>query len=226
MCLSSRSCAIPGPFLRRLRCQMEPLATCLFSRMAVHAIAPARLTYWAVVSCAADIRLWRSKPIPAQASTFRVLVQGSTPGPQTVPRADLAAVVWTTRWLASQPSVPLISTLTPAMSWVFGSVDNPKIEPSPARATWTWWSSWLYPLSAVCTRLSLITSRFCRTRKPAPLCFAAAGSHAADAAAKAARDAEMELVAGYADEVAAAHQSQQDYMELFADYLVKLSCAS
>ena len=70
----------------------------------------ARLTYWAVVMSSlqgspAECEAWRQRPCAERAATFRVLVQGCTPGSQTVPRAELSALAWVARWLRQSPSL-------------------------------------------------------------------------------------------------------------------------
>ncbi|OLP75530.1 LINE-1 retrotransposable element ORF2 protein [Symbiodinium microadriaticum] len=120
--------------------------------------------------------------------TFAVIAQGCTPGQQTVPRAELTAIVWVSRWLSLTPHV---------QATVYSDCQ-------PAIDLWTKWvsSGW----SAVCNYANADLLRDC----PRPPAFQlrkikahrsqaeirglspwhqwlAAGNTAADEAAKAAR---------------------------------------
>ena len=52
-----------------------------------------------------DASAWARLDAHARASTFKVVCMGSTPGTQTVPRAELAAVCWVAKWIASDAQV-------------------------------------------------------------------------------------------------------------------------
>ena len=63
-----------------------------------------RVTTWAVVVGSCPKAPTELLPSDLQGecllSNFSVVAQGCTPGPQTVPRAELAALAWTSRWLS------------------------------------------------------------------------------------------------------------------------------
>ena len=57
--------------------------------------------YSLVDLCALDE--WNQLSLADKVASFRVLAQGCTPDSQTVPRAELAAVVWAPNWAAQNP---------------------------------------------------------------------------------------------------------------------------
>ena len=68
----------------------------------------ARLTYWSVVHCHALAHLeslgdWDLLCVRDKVAGFSVVAQGCTPGCQTVPRAELAAVAWAAGWVSQDP---------------------------------------------------------------------------------------------------------------------------
>ncbi|CAE7944911.1 unnamed protein product, partial [Symbiodinium sp. KB8] len=84
----------------------SPHLTVFTDASAIHTQCPtSRVTTWAVVVgtcpkappdlCLTDLHHARLL------ADFSVVAQGCTPGPQTVPRAELAAIAWTSRWLSA-----------------------------------------------------------------------------------------------------------------------------
>ena len=70
--------------------------------------AVARLTYWSVVLSSCDgspagCEAWHGQALQQRPLAFQVLVQGCTPGLQTVPCAELSALVWAAEWLQQSP---------------------------------------------------------------------------------------------------------------------------
>ena len=75
---------------------------------ALHTEYPlARVTVWAVVAGCRSRAVWlpqENRHLPeCLGCSFSVLVQGCTPGPQTVPRAELCAIVWASQWAQQFP---------------------------------------------------------------------------------------------------------------------------
>ena len=56
----------------------------------------------------AQLETWDAQSLHDKVAGFRVVAQGCTPHSQTIPRAELAAVVWATRWLAQLPHVEAV----------------------------------------------------------------------------------------------------------------------
>ncbi|OLQ11845.1 hypothetical protein AK812_SmicGene4284 [Symbiodinium microadriaticum] len=73
----------------------------------------ARVTAWAVVQGHPPERAPDLLPSDLERtsllSRFSVLGQGCTPGPQTVPRAELAALAWASNWASQRPSCSIIA---------------------------------------------------------------------------------------------------------------------
>ena len=74
-----------------------------------HSSTPeARLTYWGVVQACGpgqpvNPAAWVQFSAQAQQASFKVVCMGSTPGDQTAPRAELAALAWSATWLGNKP---------------------------------------------------------------------------------------------------------------------------
>ena len=189
---------------------------------------PARLTYWSVVmapcfASSADMDAWCALSPALRAASFRVLVQGSTPGCQTIPRAELAAVSWVASWLSAHPHlgaevftdsayvVHIWQTLqaTRSLASLGGDVDLaasllhcPNMSVTKVKAH--------NPLG----HLSTASSR---------LRFHTEGNEAADAAAKSAARQEAPYVVRAAEDVHEHFLYQQSHMTLFAEYLVEVN---
>ncbi|CAE7630128.1 unnamed protein product [Symbiodinium sp. CCMP2592] len=100
--------------------------TLLTDASALHSTCPtARITAWSVVvgQCpAAAPDLSQEDVQPERLLTdFAVLAQGCTPGQQTVPRAELAAIVWVCHWLAATPALRQCSTPIANQLWIFST---------------------------------------------------------------------------------------------------------
>ena len=79
------------------------------SATARHDMSAALLTQWAVVRATAfaspfDFQAWTSMGLQQVVDSFRVPVQGATPGLQTVPQAELHAAGWVAMWLRQHPA--------------------------------------------------------------------------------------------------------------------------
>ncbi|OLP98064.1 Casein kinase I-like hhp1 [Symbiodinium microadriaticum] len=95
----------------------EPAPAPLCSRITIFTDASAintqcptsRVTTWAVVVGSCPKAPTDLLPSDLQGdcllSNFSVVAQGCTPGPQTVPRAELAALAWTSRWLSGATDI-------------------------------------------------------------------------------------------------------------------------
>ena len=175
---------------------------------AVHSSIPvARLTYWAVVASRVDgthdqCVAWRAQSPAQQAANFHVLVQGCTPGVQTVPRAELSALAWTAKWLQAHPQlqVDLFTDSAFALSvWehvsATGSVHGLKVDCDLAAC--------LFPSSRM--RVFKVKSHASDAVVLAagPVqAWMYAGNHAADRAAKGARQFELEHMRRTSDDLA------------------------
>ena len=190
---------------------------------------PARLTYWSLVRAidfdALDFSAWLHMPLQRKVAGFRVIVQGGTPGVQSIPRAELAAVAWTARWL--KQDLRYEADVFTDSSYVLhvwhqiraahGSLDlgcNADLAQ--------------HLLHCPNLRLHKVKAHNPAAQAPdasAMLQCTTAGNEAADLAAKAARNLEQAHVRGAADDVAEHYMYQRDHMALFREYLVDVNVA-
>ena len=188
---------------------------------AIHTTCPsARVTAWAVV---------RGRPPPtaphltaddlvpeALLPRFSVIGQGCTPGPQTVPRAELAALVWASNWACQCPDCPVTvyTDCQPALTlwrrwqrsgweYVRGSVNADLLQGVPHPRTMQAYKIKAHQATDDLSRSSCWDQ------------WLAAGNDAADSAAKmACRDLPAALRA-MADQVALHCQGQQRLLRKF-----------
>ena len=203
-------------------------ATIFTDASALHTSCPsARLTAWAAVvgSCPTEAcELMPPDMAPDKlVQTFAVIAQGCTPGQQTVPRAELTAIVWVSRWLSLTPHV---------RATVYSDCQ-------PAIDLWTKWvsSGW----SAVCNCANADLLRDCPRppdfqlrkikahRSPAEIRslspwhqWLAAGNTAADETAKAARAAIAPALLDMAQTVADHCAHEQHLLVSFCRALLDL----
>ena len=188
---------------------------------AIHTACPtARVTAWAVVRgqlppSAPDLTADDLSPASLLAR-FSVLGQGCTPGPQTVPRAELAALVWAGTWADQNPAcqVTVFSDCQPAldlwhrwlrMGWEqvrgFANADLLRNVPRPR--------------SVQARKIKAHQSTTEIARAPVWEQWLAAGNEAADAAAKQACRDLPPAVRSMADQVALQCQHQQKLLRQF-----------
>ena len=189
----------------------------------------ARLTYWSVVHChnvrdLYDLQGWDSLPLQDKVAGFRVVAQGCTPRAQTVPRAEVAAVVWAANWALQDEHVHAIiftdsqyaidqwgQAQSGIMLGQCGSTDlmqhfpvSPRIELRKAKAHN---AAGREPSADVFLRWSTM------------------GNEVADAAARMARTQEMDAVVQASDSIAADARFQLDHLLAFSRYLIELNVA-
>ena len=188
---------------------------------AIHTACPtARVTAWAVVRgqlppSAPDLTADDLSPASLLAR-FSVLGQGCTPGPQTVPRAELAALVWAGTWADQNPAckVTVFSDCQPAldlwhrwlrMGWeqVRGFANADLLQNVPR------------PRSVQARKIKAHQSATEIARAPLWEQWLAAGNEAADAAAKQACRDLPSAVRAMADQVALQCQHQQKLLRQF-----------
>ena len=190
----------------------------------------ARLTYWAVIcstvpghetSCAE----WRSRPRKEQGACFRVLMQGCTPGSQTVPRAELSALAWVARWLKQSPlleadvftdSSYVVSTWSKVQQ--FQSVGAIKSNTDLAAELLHCPGLHVWKVKA---HVSQDVLSACSDRDA----WMYAGNAAADCAARGAKALELSYMAALADTLLEHHRYQLDHLLLFCDYLIDVNVA-
>ena len=190
----------------------------------------ARLTYWSVVWChgvsdEAEISAWASLPLAARVATFRVLAQGSTPKAQTVPRAELAAVIWAAQWAAQRDDLQavLFTDSQFAMDTWRKAKARPQADSGLAHTD-------LLQQFPPNDRIEL---RKVKSHNPAGLAPSASaylqwttmGNEMADRAAGLAKRGEMDLVVQASDSIAESTMFQLDHLLSFSRYLVDLNVA-
>ena len=191
--------------------------------------AEARLTYWSAVlalgpSAPVDVTQWVALDPRSRANTFRIVGMGSTPGAQTVPRAELAAVCWVARWLALDArytarvfcDCQFVVDLWEKLAGPAPPHHIPHFD--------------LAKNLVGCGRLQVVKvkghNQPAATASASPwLQWAAAGNDAADAAAKVASRAEMPLLIRLSEDIAEHVRYESDHMTVFAQYLVEQNVA-
>ncbi|CAE7493472.1 unnamed protein product [Symbiodinium sp. KB8] len=214
-------------FLAKL-CLPELAAPCTDRKLvlftdasAIHTACPtARVTAWAVVQgklppSAPDLTADDLSHASLLAG-FSVLGQGCTPGPQTVPRAELAALVWASSWADQNPAcqVTVFSDCQPALNlwhrWLrfgweqvrgFANADLLKNVPRPR--------------SVQARKIKAHQSATEVARAPLWEQWLAAGNEAADAAAKQACRDLPTAVRDIANQAALQCQNQQRLLRQF-----------
>ena len=194
---------------------------------------PARLTYWSVVCSSLDcdspdLAAWARLPATTRALQFRVLVQGSTPGCQTIPRAELAAVAWCADWLLARPTLQATLYTDSAYVMHVWAILSGRCPLQPLAGDLDLTAS-----LALLGNTGRLDIRKVKAHNSAGLAwdsspllrFASEGNVAADAAARQARTQECELVRQVAEDIFEHYQYQLDHAELFAGYLVELNVA-
>ena len=194
---------------------------------------PARLTYWSVVCSSLDcdspdLVAWARLPATTRALQFRVLVQGSTPGCQTIPRAELAAVAWCADWLRARPTLQATLYTDSAYVMHVWAILSGRCPLRPLAGDLDLTAS-----LALLSNTGRLDIRKVKAHNSAGLAcdaspllrFASEGNVAADAAARQARTQECELVRQVAEDIFEHYQYQLDHAELFAGYLVELNVA-
>ena len=195
-------------------------------------IPAARLTFWAVVWCPAvqsreDVDLWFRLDPPSKVASFRVIAQGSTPGLQTVPRSEMAALVWAARWGLQHPNTE-VTVYTDAQS----TFDAVQAIQQGRRTEGSGPSSDIEVLLPEDSLARLHVEKVkahteqawtgLLTPEQQWLCL---GNEAADQAAKAARGLEHQAVLQYSDNIAEHVKFQETHMVAFARYLVQINVA-
>ena len=190
----------------------------------------ARLTYWSVVWChvvrdEGDLPSWDCLSMDAKVASFRVVAQGCTPRGQSVPRAELAAVVWAAKWALQQQEASAV--IFTDSQFVIDQWEKIRKDPSvPERLC----HADLLDELPISSRLelrkvkahnkdghALQASRYLR--------WSTMGNEVADKAARLARQSELELVRQLSDSVCESARYQQDCMLAFGKYLVDLNVA-
>ena len=191
--------------------------------------AEARVAYWSVVHChsltdIADLPDWDMLPVRDKVSGFRIVAQGCAPRSQTVPRAEVAAVVWAANWAAQLPHAhAIIFTDSQYAIDQWHKAANPSL------------------LNQVgCTDLMMqlpispnLELRKVKAHNPqghldsasAYLRWTTMGNEFADAAARQARSQELEVVRQSSDSIAESHSFQLDHSLAFSKYLIDLNVA-
>ena len=160
-------------------------------------------------------------------ASFRVVAQGATPGLQTVPRSEMAAVVWAAQWALRVPDA-LVTVYTDAqfVHDAFQAISKGvrQVGQGPAGDL-----EQQLPLESL-DRLRIEKVKAHRDDVWAENITAweqwtCLGNEAADHAAKQARRSEHEFVLGVADNVAEHSHFQQQTLTAFSRYLVDLNIA-
>ena len=192
--------------------------------------AEARVAYWSVVHChglsdLADLQDWDKLSVRDKVSGFRVVAQGCAPRSQTVPRAEVAAVVWAANWAAQLPHThAIIFTDSQHAIDQWHKAANPSL------------------LNQVgCTDLMMqlpispnLELRKVKAHNPqghlegasAYLRWTTMGNEFADAAARQAKSQELDVVQQSSDSIAESHSFQLDHLLAFSKYLIDLNVAA
>ena len=195
-----------------------------------HTACPhARLTYWSVVQARAeptDLDTWMHLSPAARAATFSVLCMAGTPGEQTVPRAELAAVSWVATLLRAHPGKT--ATVYSDCQYVVdlcGALRLWSVHSPAARA--------LRNLDLARPMLGLAALTVYKVKAHNPLTHAAqadsflrwttAGNEAADAAARVAKQQDSEFVQRVSDDIAVHSEYEYSHMVQYAQYLVEVN---
>ena len=193
-------------------------------------IPVARLTYWAVVISASDgspeaCQAWAASSSPAQAADFRVLVQGSTPKAQTIPRAELSALAWTAQWLKHHAG--MAADLYTDSAYAVSVWQTVVATGSISRLTGD--------LDLAACLLQCDQLRVYKVKAHATLAMKAAatpsvlwqlaGNEAADAAARGARAQELLYMRNTANDIAADWLYQRDHLSWYCSCLIDLNVA-
>ena len=180
-----------------------------------------------MVQTTADVELWFHLDPPSKVASFRVVAQGSTPGLQTVPRSEMAAVVWAAQWGLQSPDT-LVTAYTDAQG-TFNAVQALKQGLPPDRTGPASDLEVQLPDQAL-ARLQVVkvkahTDQAWSETVSAQQQWLCLGNEAADRAAKAARGQELQAVLQYSDNIAEHVKFQETHMVAFARYLVQLNVA-
>ena len=174
-----------------------------------------------------DLPLWFSLEPSAKVASFKIVAQGSTPGLQTVPRSEMAALVWASRWGLQLPDAE-VTVYTDAQC-TFEAAQKLK---SGQRLLGSGPASDLEDLlpQEHLSRLHVVkvkahTEQAWTGHFSAEQQWFCLGNEAADLAAKQARRSELPAVLQYSDNIAEHVKFQETHMLAFARYLVLLNVA-
>ena len=179
------------------------------------------------MQCPDDLSAWFRLDPKAKVASFRVVAQGATPGLQTVPRSEMAAVVWAAQWALRMPEA--IATVYTDAQFVHDALQDicsglRQAGQGPAGDL-----EQQLPLADL-DRLRVVKVKAHRedtwtANITAWQQWTNLGNEAADHAAKLARKTEHEFVLGIADSVAEHFHFQQQTLMAFSRYLVDLNLA-
>ena len=201
----------------------------LFTDGAAHhsSCPPARLTYWAIVLSlhtfdSGFVQGWDGLDAKHQAAAFRVLCQGSTPGRQTVARAELSAVAWACRWARQGDALVDLYTDSQYVLDVWQQIQATQslltVATNRDLAT-----DLLHAPFLRVFKVKAHNERVAHQSTSSFLKWSTAGNTAADLAARAARGLEMSLLLTISDSVAEHYLHQRDCLQAFGRYLVDLN---
>ena len=193
-----------------------------------HSSSPtARLIYWSVVqACGPSSPVsptdWVRLGHESRRASFSVVCMGATPGEQTVPRAELAALAWAARWLGNQPGFQ-VEVHSDSQFVVDTWHRLQRGEPLTALAH----PDLAEPLVGVrnfsVLKVKAHNDAGSRPTAAPSLQWATAGNIAADSAAAAARGQEMRLLRDLSDSLAEHDKLEYEEMLSFARYLVEVN---
>ena len=153
-----------------------------------------------------------------------MVCQGCTPGPQTVPRAELAAITWVALWLGQDSSRQ--ARVYSDSQYAVDLAGQLRAQPSTEAGTQT---DLVDPLRGnqqlTVLKVKGHNTRGRDTHASAELQWLTAGNDAADAAAVQAKSNEWDLVKRLGSDIAEHRLFQKDAMEAFCSYLVDVNQA-
>ena len=193
-----------------------------------HSSCPAaRLTYWSVVqACTSGDTVqpdaWVRMDMASKVSSFKVICLGCTPGEQTVPRAELAAVAWAMRWIRQRPNMraviycdcQFVVDLWRRVEEGARLVDLPHSDLS------------CHLMGVQGVRVLKVKAHNDKGKHPtaSPLLqWQTAGNEAADAAARQAQAQEMCLLRDLSDSIAAHRKLELAELYQFSRYLIEVN---
>ena len=189
----------------------------------------ARLTYWSVVWCHGvrdmhDLDAWEQLSLPAKVSSYRVVAQGCTPKDQTVPRAELSAIVWAAQWCQQQPQVEAVIFTDSQFAidqWSqcgqSGSLGNTTCPDLLGAVQIT--------SQVQLRKVKAHNKEGLSSKADTFLKWTTLGNELADTAAKQARGAELPIVLQASDSIAESANFQFDHLLSFCKFLIDINVA-